>query len=134
MRPEQVPHDDAVIMTLEALDGRARRWSSCCLANGRRVDRAARRTRGDAKEAVTTLHRLGIETVMLTGDNRRTAQAIGAALGVRPTAELLREAKLEQFAALHERGSIAMVGGTDVALETAETALLHNRVTGSRWG
>lgn len=106
--------------------------------------------RRDATEGVGMLHRMGIATVMLTGDNRRTAEAIGQALGVRPIAELLPEAKLAEISALRTRGHVAMVGdgindapalaaasvgiamggGTDVALETAEAALLRDEVTG----
>ncbi|SAL83326.1 heavy metal resistance membrane ATPase [Caballeronia terrestris] len=106
--------------------------------------------RHDAKEAVTALHRAGIATVMLTGDNRRAADAIGCVLGVRSLAELLPDAKLKEIAALRTKGPVAMIGdgindapalaaasvgvamggGTDVALETADAALLRDEVTG----
>ena len=106
--------------------------------------------RDGARAAIATLHRMGVDTVMLTGDNRRTARAIGAALGVRPVAELLPEAKLAEIAALRAKGAVAMVGdgindapalaaasvgiamggGTDVALETADAALLRDEVAG----
>lgn len=106
--------------------------------------------RADAATGVARLNALGIRTVMLTGDNRRTADAIAGSLGLEARAELLPDAKLSEIAALREHGGIAMVGdgindapalaassvgiamggGTDVALETADAALLKNRVTG----
>jgi Cd2+/Zn2+-exporting ATPase len=87
---------------------------------------------------------------MLTGDNRRTADAIAGPLGLDAKAELLPDAKLQLIAAMKAKGPIAMVGdgindapalaaasvgiamggGTDVALETADAALLKNRVLG----
>ncbi|AQZ54273.1 heavy metal translocating P-type ATPase [Martelella mediterranea] len=106
--------------------------------------------REDAASGVARLKALGIRAVMLTGDNRRTADAIASGLGLEAKAELLPDAKLSEIAALREHGGIAMVGdgindapalaassvgiamggGTDVALETADAALLKNRVTG----
>ena len=93
---------------------------------------------------------LGIGAVMLTGDNRRTADAIAGPLGLDAKAELLPDAKLQLIAAMKTNGPIAMVGdgindapalaaasvgvamggGTDVALEAADAALLKNRVLG----
>ncbi|WP_102128165.1 heavy metal translocating P-type ATPase [Deinococcus planocerae] len=106
--------------------------------------------RPDAREAVEQLRRLGVNTVMLTGDNARTGQAIARDLGLDVHAELLPEDKLRLVADLRARGGVAMVGdgindapalarsdvgvamggGTDVALETADAALLGERVTG----
>lgn len=106
--------------------------------------------REDAATGVARLKALGIRAVMLTGDNRRTADAIAAGLGLEAKAELLPDAKLSEIGALRTHGGVAMVGdgindapalaassvgiamggGTDVALETADTALLKNRVTG----
>jgi Cd2+/Zn2+-exporting ATPase len=105
--------------------------------------------RPDAADGVTALHRLGVGAVMLTGDNRRTGRAIAATLGVDVKAELLPEDKLREIAAMRTQGTVAMVGdgindapalaaadvgiamggGTDVALETADAALLGSRVT-----
>ena len=87
---------------------------------------------------------------MLTGDNRRTGEAIGRALGLEVQSELLPDAKLAAINDLKKAGPVAMVGdgindapalatadvgiamgsGTDVALETADAALLKNRVLG----
>ncbi|MBI0445534.1 heavy metal translocating P-type ATPase [Deinococcus sp. DB0503] len=106
--------------------------------------------RPDARDAIADLQRLGVHTVMLTGDNGRTGQAIGRDLGLDVQAELLPEDKLRLIADLKAQGGVAMVGdgindapalaqadvgiamggGTDVALETADAALLQERVTG----
>jgi Cd2+/Zn2+-exporting ATPase len=105
--------------------------------------------REDAKEGIAALKRIGAEAVMLTGDNKRTAAAIAASLGLEPRAELLPEDKQRIVAELRSQGKvvakvgdgindapalaaadigIAMGGGTDVALETADAAVLHGRV------
>ena len=106
--------------------------------------------RRDATEAIARLHRMGIGTMMLTGDNQRTADAIGQTVGVQVRAGLLPDAKLAEIEAIRKSGLVAMVGdgindapalaaasvgvamggGTDVALETADAALLRNSVMG----
>jgi Cd2+/Zn2+-exporting ATPase len=106
--------------------------------------------REDAADGIARLKALGIRTVMLTGDNRRTGDAIGRALGLEVQSELLPDAKLAAINELKKSGPVAMIGdgindapalatanvgvamgsGTDVALETAEAALLRNRVVG----
>lgn len=106
--------------------------------------------RQDAAAGVARLKALGIRAVMLTGDNRRTGNAIGGALGLDVQSELLPDAKLAAIGELRKAGPVAMIGdgindapalaaasvgvamggGTDVALETAEAALLKNRVLG----
>lgn len=106
--------------------------------------------RDDAREGLDRLRALGVETVMLTGDNARTAAAIAGALGLKARADLLPDDKLKAIAEYKSSGPIAMVGdgindapalaaasvgiamggGTDVALETADAALLKERVTG----
>jgi Cd2+/Zn2+-exporting ATPase len=105
--------------------------------------------RPDAKAGIDALRRAGVSSIMLTGDNRRTAQAVAAALGIEPRAELLPQDKQEIVRELQTRGEvvakvgdgindapglaaadvgIAISGGTDVALETADAAVLHGRV------
>jgi len=106
--------------------------------------------RPDAADGLAKLRTLGVRAVMLTGDNARTAAAIGGALGLETRADLLPYAKLAAIAAYQNDGPIAMVGdgindapalaassvgvamgsGTDIALETADAALLKNRVGG----
>ncbi|MBN8956967.1 MAG: cadmium-translocating P-type ATPase [Rhizobiales bacterium] len=106
--------------------------------------------RPDAKAGLKALTDAGIRIVMLTGDNRRTADAIGKNLGIEVRAELLPEDKQRIVGELKKQGfkvakigdgindapalaaadvGIAMGGGTDVALETAEAAVLHGRVS-----
>ena len=106
--------------------------------------------RDDTIEGINRLKDLGLRTLMLTGDNRRTGEAIGRALGLEVQFELLPDAKLAAINHLKKAGPVAMVGdgindapalaaadvgiamgsGTDVALETADAALLKNRVLG----
>lgn len=103
----------------------------------------------DAKVGLAALKRAGIKTVMLTGDNARTAQAIGKELDIEVRADLLPQDKQQIVSELQAAGfvvakvgdgindapalaaadvGIAMGGGTDVALETADAAILHGRV------
>jgi len=106
--------------------------------------------REDAKQAVAALHQMGIQGVILTGDNPRAAAAIADELGLAYRAGLLPADKVRAVAKLKEDAPLAMVGdgindapamkaatlgiamgsGTDVALETADAALTHNRLTG----
>lgn len=106
--------------------------------------------RDDAKEAVDALHQLGIQGVILTGDNPRAAAAIANELGLEFKAGLLPADKVQAVTELNGQAPLAMVGdgindapamkastigiamgsGTDVALETADAALTHNRLTG----
>jgi Cd2+/Zn2+-exporting ATPase len=106
--------------------------------------------RPDAKSGLKLLTDAGIRTVMLTGDNRRTANAIGQQLGIEVDAELLPEDKQRIVRQLQKSGwtvakigdgindapalaaanvGIAMGGGTDVALEAADAAVLHRCVS-----
>ena len=105
--------------------------------------------RPDAMSGLASLKARGIRLVMLTGDNRRTAEAVAAGLGIEAQAELLPQDKLRIVKELQAEGfvvakvgdgindapalaqadvGIAMGGGTDVALETADAAVLHGRV------
>ncbi|EHG8283465.1 Zn(II)/Cd(II)/Pb(II) translocating P-type ATPase ZntA [Klebsiella oxytoca] len=106
--------------------------------------------RDDARQAVDELHQLGVQGVILTGDNPRAAAAIANELGLAFRAGLLPADKVQAVIALNAQSPLAMVGdgindapamkaatigiamgsGTDVALETADAALTHNRLTG----
>ena len=104
--------------------------------------------RPDAAAGIRALAAMGVRSVMLTGDNPRTGRAIARSLGLDVKAGLLPEDKLREIAALKAQAPVAMVGdgindapalaaasvgiamggGTDVALETADAALLNSRV------
>lgn len=106
--------------------------------------------REDATHGLKLLNDAGIKTLMLTGDNKITADAIGKALNIAAYGELLPQDKMNIVTKLQADGEkvgkvgdgindapalaaadvgIAMGGGTDVALETADAAILHSRVS-----
>lgn len=105
--------------------------------------------RADALAGLKLLKAAGVRTVMLTGDNERTAQAIGKQLGIEVRAGLMPQDKQRIIQGFQAEGfkvakigdgindapalaaadvGIAMGGGTDVALETADAAVLHGRM------
>jgi Zn2+/Cd2+-exporting ATPase len=105
--------------------------------------------RDDAKAGLKALADAGVRTIMLTGDNRRTAEAVGRELGIEVRAELLPADKQRIVQGLKDEGltvakigdgindapalavadvGIAMGSGTDIALETADAVVLHGRV------
>lgn len=143
-----IPAADQV--TITALNDQGK-TVSVLIVDGRLAGAIAMRDepRADAAEALQALKDAGVKVVMLTGDNARTASAIGKSLGIEVRADLLPEDKQRIVGELKQQGlvvgkvgdgindapalaaadvGIAMGGGTDVALETADAAILHGRV------
>jgi Cu+-exporting ATPase len=109
-------------------------------------------TKEDSVGAIADLRRMGLRTVMLTGDNERTARAVAAAVGIDEVrAGLLPEGKVEAIRALQAEGhTVAMVGdgindapslkqadvglaigtGTDIAIEAADLTLTSGSLRG----
>ena len=104
----------------------------------------------DSPQAIRALQNMGIRVVMLTGDNARTAEAIGAQAGVDEViAGVLPDGKEREIRRLRARGKVAMVGdgindapaltradvgiaigaGTDVAIDAADVVLVNSRLS-----
>lgn len=103
--------------------------------------------KASSKDAVDAFHRMGIDVVMLTGDNQKTADAIAKKLGIHAIADVLPQDKEQEVRRLQELGKkVAMVGdgindapaltradvgvaigaGTDVAMESADIILMKS--------
>ncbi|TLW96108.1 heavy metal translocating P-type ATPase [Rhizobium sp. MHM7A] len=124
---------------------------SVLLVNGAAAGLIAMRDepREDAVTGLSALKSAGVKAMMLTGDNKRTAAAVAGMLGIDWCGEMMPEDKQRVVGELKREGftvvkvgdgindapalaaadiGIAMGGGTDVALETADAAVLHGRV------
>ena len=108
--------------------------------------------RSDSKQAIQRLHQLGLKTVLLTGDNKKTAQFVASELGIDEViAEVMPADKIEKIRTLQANNeTVAMVGdgindapaltqadvgiaigtGTDIALEAADIALMSASING----
>jgi Cu+-exporting ATPase len=106
----------------------------------------------DSLDAIQELHRIGMETVMITGDNQRTGEAIARRVGIdHVLAEVLPDGKVTEVQKLQERfGLVAFVGdgindapaltqsnvglaigtGTDIAIEASDVTLVRGELTG----
>lgn len=147
---ETVAVSDQHLTTIAALNDKGK-TVSVLLVGGKLAGAIAMRDepRADAMSGLSLLKDRGIKIVMLTGDNKRTADAIGQTLGIEVRAELMPQDKQRIVGEMKAQGfvvgkvgdgindapalaaadiGIAMGGGTDVALETADAAVLHGRV------
>ncbi|HDZ49141.1 hypothetical protein LCGC14_0279000 [marine sediment metagenome] len=150
---EQITLDDVLSVRIAELEEAGK--SLAVLVEGERplgLIAVRDEPREDAREGLAALSCLGVQVVMLSGDNARTVAAIGDSLGIEAHGELMPEDKAQRVRDWQNAGrgpvgkvgdgindapalaaadvGIAMGGGTDVALETADAALLKNRVTG----
>ena len=104
----------------------------------------------DSADAIKRMRNMGMRVVMITGDNKKTAGAIGAKVGVNDViAEVLPDGKQEAIRSLQKEGSVIMVGdgindapalteadigiaigaGTDVAIDAADVVLVNSKLS-----
>jgi Cu2+-exporting ATPase len=147
----QIPVSESISTQAEALAEQGK--TPLLFAKGNRllgIIAVADVIKEDSPQAVKELQNMGIRVVMLTGDNEKTARAIGARAGVDEViAGVLPEGKERVIRELQQTGKVAMVGdgindapaltradlgiaigaGTDVALDAADVVLMHSRLS-----
>jgi Cu2+-exporting ATPase len=147
----QIPVSKSIMAQAEALAEQGK--TPLLFAKGKRllgIIAVADVIKEDSPQAVKELQNMGIRVVMLTGDNEKTAKAIGARAGVDEViAGVLPEGKERVIRELQQTGTVAMVGdgindapaltradlgiaigaGTDVALDAADVILMHSRLS-----
>jgi Cd2+/Zn2+-exporting ATPase len=141
--------DDAANEAVERLESSGKTVAAV-IADGALAGLIALRDepREDAAAGIAELKALGVRSLMLTGDNARTGAAIAGSLGMEHQAELMPDGKVAAIKALASTTPVMMIGdgindapalaaanigvamgsGTDVALETADGAVLKSRV------
>ena len=148
-----VPEDDVIRLMKETAEFSNAGKTSVLFEKGGRLlglMALADSVRDDSVEAIRQFRDMGIRTVMLTGDRKKTADAIAAEVGVdEVVAEVLPGGKEEVVRSLMEQGRTAMIGdgindapaltrasvgiaigaGTDVALEAADVVLVNSRLS-----
>ena len=139
--------------TMEALEDEAK-TAMLVAVDGRLlgVIAVADTLKEDSVDAVQELHRMGLQTAMITGDNQRTAEAIARIVGIdHVLAEVLPDGKVQEVQKMQERyGLIAFVGdgindapaltqsnvgiaigtGTDIAIEASDITLVRGEISG----
>lgn len=143
--------DKDVAASIDALE-RAGKTIAVLLVDGKYQGHIAVRdeARDDARPSVAMLNSMGIRSLMLSGDNQRTASAVAQGLGMEAEGELMPADKLKRIESLKAEAPVLMVGdgvndapalataslglamggGTDVAIETADIGLLKDRLWG----
>jgi len=148
LEQEGIPFSDNVQADIEALEGAGKTAIAVAVAQQPAgVIAVADTLKPEAREAVAELKAMGLRVVMLTGDNRRTAEAIARMVGVDEIrAEVFPQDKANEIRRLQMEGrTVAMVGdgindapalaqadigiaigtGTDIAMETADITLMR---------
>jgi Cu+-exporting ATPase len=153
LREAGLPLDAALQQQVDALQGQGRTATAVAVAGQvAGIIGIADTIKPGSPEAVAALQRLGLEVVMITGDNQRTAQAIAAEVGIqRVLADVLPGEKADAVRQLQAEGkSVAMVGdgindapalaqadvgiaigtGTDIAMEASDVTLVSGDLIG----
>lgn len=143
----------SLLGTMERLENEAKTAMLVAIdGNPAGVIAVADTLKADSVAAIEELHKMGLQTAMITGDNRRTAEAIARQVGIdHVLAEVLPDGKVAEVQQLQERfGTVAFVGdgindapalsqanvgiaigtGTDVAIEASDVTLVRGDLTG----